>query len=292
MRQITLLLVTVYISLACAAQEHRPDYSAKDIGARQIAQREAQDKKPPGPPISLFAAPLVGLEKDLARAEKSHNLKFLEDALAQDFLEIAGNGQVRTKAEVVQAVHDIQISDYALDDFRSVDVRDDVGILTYTATVRGSYKGQPLPYRNLLSSVWHKQKGHWQMVLHTSTPIPLPPASAAELEGLEQDLVAREGDHDLDSLKQIFSPDAVVLGADGRRSSFAQFAEQLARGPKLAYKIADLSATPLGAESGVVTCQVSAPGAGPAAPPYRSTTGWKRGAGGWQVLFHEEAPGR
>lgn len=289
MRHVGLFLASfLVLSTICAAQEHLPEYSAKEIGAGVIGQREVEDKKPPGPPISLFAAPLVELERALVRAEKHHDLAYLDRTLAPNFLENAGNGRVYTKAEIMQVVKDVQIDDYALDGFRSVDVREDVAVLTYVATVRGSYQGQPFPYRNLLSSVWHKQKGHWQMVFHTSTPVPLPPVSAAELEGLERDLVARQGDRDLGSLQQIFAAGAVVIRADGQRSTFAQLAGQMGQGPKLAYKIADLSATPLGPDSGVVTCQVTAPGAGEAAPPYRSTTVWKRGASGWQAVFHQE----
>ncbi len=289
MRHIRLFFVTfLALSTISAAQEHRPDYSAKDIGAHQIAQREAQAEKPAGPPLSLAAAPLVALERDLARAEKQHNLSFIDSALAPDFLEIAGNGRLYTKAEIMQVVKDIQIQDYTLQDFRAVEVRDDVTVLTYTATVRGSYQGQPFPFRNLLSSVWHRQKGHWQMVFHTSTAIPLPPVSAAELEGLEKDLVAREGDRDVESLQQIIADDALIVGAEGTRSSFAQFADALSRRPKLAFKIMDLSATPLGADSGVVTYRLTAPGAGPGFPPLQSSSLWRRGSSGWQVVFHQD----
>lgn len=269
MRHIRFFLAT-FLALAtiCAAQE---------------------PEKPAGPPLSLFAAPLVALENDLARAEKLHNLALIDSTLAPDFLEIAGNGRLYTKAEIMQVVKDVQIDDYALTDFHSVDVRDDVAVLTYQATVRGSYQGQPFPYKNLLSSVWHRQKGHWQLVFHTSNAVPQPPVSAAELEGLERDLVARVGDRDLASLKQIFVPDAVIVRADGKRITFEQFSGLLAQGPKLAYKISDISATPLGPDSGVVTCHLSAPGAGPEFPPYQVSSVWKRGASGWQVVFQQEA---
>ncbi len=292
MRYIALFLATfLVLSTISAAQEHRPDYSAKDIGARQIEQREQQTEAPKlGPPLSLFAAPLAALEQDFVHAEKQHDLKAMDDALAANFLAITGGGQVYTKADFLPVLKDFQISDYLLENFRSVDVRDDVAVLTYTEKVLGTYRGERLPFQSVMSSVWHKQKkGQWQMVFHSSMALPPPPVSVAELEGLERDLVAREGDRDMESLKQIIADDAVMVSVDGTRSTSAQYSTFLSRQPRLAYKISDLSATPLGADSGLVSYRLSVPGVA-TIPATQSSSLWRRGANGWRVVFHQETP--
>jgi hypothetical protein len=292
MRHIHLFFATCLILSAISiAQEHRPDYSAKDIGGRVIEQREAQAEKPTGPPLSLAAAPLVALERDLMRAVKQHNLKLIDDTLSPDFLEITRDGSCYTKSESLQRLKEVEVADLALTDFHSVDVRDDVVVLTYTETVRGTYNGQPLPFRNTMSSVWRRQKKNWQMVFHGSMAMPQPPVSSAELQGLEQDLVAREGDRDVESLRQIIADDAVIVGADGTRSTFAQYSTALGRQPRLAYKISDMSATPQGADSGLVTYRLSVPGVA-TIPATQSSSLWRRGANGWRLVFHQETPAK
>ncbi len=287
-------LLIVLASSMCFAQEHRPDYSAKDIGARQIEQREAQAEKPAGPPLSLFAAPLAALERDLVRAEKQHDLALIESTLAPDFLEIAGNGQLCTKPVIMQVVKDIQIDDYALSDFRSVEVREDVGVVTYTATVRGSYRGQPFPRRNLLSSVWHKQKkGRWQMVFHTSSPIPPPPVSSAELEGLEQDFLARLAAADADWMKQIVSDDAILIGEDGKRESKAIFVDRLSKAlPTGQLRVPKIEVRPFGSDMGIVTYTTGRqePGKSEVAR-VTFTSMWRRSISGWQMVFHQVTAG-
>ncbi len=288
MRYIALFLATfLVLPTISAAQEHRPDYSAKDIGARQIEQREAQAQKPAGPPLSLFAAPLAALEKDFAHAEKQHDVEAMDDALAANFLAIAGNGQVYTKAELLPVLKDFQINDYILENFRSVDVRDDVVVLTYSEKVLGTFRGERLPLENVMSSVWHKpKKGRWQMVFHTSTAVPPAPITTTELEGLEQDLVAREGDRDVESLQPIIADDAVIVAPDGKRYTKAQMIEDTRDFPKLPRRISEVRAYPLGEDSGVVICRLEVK-TDEKILPYTSNTVWKRGPAGWQVVSHQ-----
>lgn len=285
------ILLFLVLGLACAAQEHLPDYSAKEIGARQIAQREAQAEKH-GPPASLFGAPLVMLEKDLVRAEKMHNLQFIDEVLAPEFLEIAGNGRLYTKAEIMEVVKDIQIDDYALDGFRVLNVRDDLGIVTYEAAVRASYKGQSFPARNSLSSVWRRQKGRWQMVFHTSTPIPQQAAVEAPPDAVERErrLLDAELRHNVEAILAFLADDFREIGPDGGLYTKADIPRLLADVRIDELTAHDMTATALGSGGVLVTYRVEGKGAfkGKPVPIHMGVSSvWQERGGRWLLVFHQ-----
>ena len=293
MRQMPLVLTAfLTVPILCATQEHLPEYSAKEIGGRVIAQREAQEEKH-GPPATLFGAPLVMLEKDLVRAEKMHNLSFIDEVLAPDFVEVAGNGRLYTRAEIMEIVKDIQIDDYALDNFRVLNVRDEAGIVVYEAAVRGSYKGQPFPARNLLSSTWRRQKGRWQMVFHTSTPIPQAQAAAeAPPDAVERErrLLDAELRHNVDAILGFLADDFREIGPDGGLYTKADIPRVLADVRIDELTAHDMTATALGAGSVLVTYRVEGKGSfqGKPAPIHLGVSSvWQERAGRWLLVFHQ-----
>jgi len=249
----------------------------------------AQEKeKPAPPPSSLAGAPIIALERQMVEAEKAHDLKFIDSTLAPDFLEIAGDGRLYTKPEIMEVVKDVQIDDYALDNFHVSMLGDDIAIVSYEVSVRASYKGQSFPARNHLSSTWRRQKRRWQMVFHTSTPVPQPAVGAPQLEGLEQDLVARESAKDAETLKRLFAADAIIAGPDGKLYSAADLAAAIGRGANMARKMSEVTVQQLGPDSGLVTYRLEVQPPEGAAAAYRSATLWKRGPLGWQVVFHQD----
>jgi len=263
-----LILISVSISCACA-----------------------QDK-PAGPPASLFGAPLVTLEKDLIRAEKIHNLQFIDTALASDFLEIAGNGRLYTKPEIMQVVKDIQIEDYALENIRALNVRDDVGIVTYEVTVRGSYKGQAFPLRNHLSSTWRRQHDRWQMVFHTSTPIAEQVAVETPPDALERErrLLDAELHHNVEAIMALLADDFREIGGDGGLYGKADIPRLLADVRIDELTAHDMVATPLGSGAVLVVYRVEGKGAFKQKPVpihFGVSSVWQERSGKWLLVFHQ-----
>jgi hypothetical protein len=244
----------------------------------------AQNDQPA--PASLAGAPLVMMEKQMLRAERTGDLKMIENMLAPDFQEITPDGRVISKSEALEVLKTLHVDELTADNFRAQMVRDEIGIVTYTVKAAGTIGGQPVRLNASASSTWRRQKDRWQVVFHQNTTLPQPPASAAELEGLEQDLVAREADEDAAWLKQIFADDAVIVGPDGKRYTKPEMLADLGHMPKMPRKISAVSAHPLGTESGVVICHLDVQ-ADEKTLPYISATVWKRGAAGWQVISHQ-----
>jgi glyoxylase I family protein len=119
-----------------------------------------------------FEAAAIAREKSLAEAEKRHDWESISRHLADDFVEIAGNGKLYTKAEVAQYFPDVRVQEATLDNFRVLRLGPDAVLLFYTADAKATFKGQPIPGRNYVSSYWARRAGKWRMVFHQATPIP------------------------------------------------------------------------------------------------------------------------
>ncbi len=244
----------------------------------------AQDKPQPAP-ASLAGAPLVVLQKQMLRAERIGDWKFIEGVLAPDFQEITPDGRPLSKSEVTEVLKSIHIDELTADNFRVQMVRDEIGIVSYTVKAAGSVGGQPVRFGAISSVTWRRQKDRWRVAFAQTTLLPQPPVSAAELEGLEQDLTARQSSRDADWLKRIFAEDAVIVGPDGRRSTKAEAVQSILDTPAMPTRISDLSARAMGPDSGVVVSHVDVQS--DRVLPYTVTTVWRRGPAGWQVVSHQ-----
>jgi hypothetical protein len=114
---------------------------------------------------------LVAREKDLVAAEQRHATAVIDEALADTFHEISSDGHLLEKAEIMPMIPDARIDDFSLEEFRLFPVYNDAVLVTYVANVKGNFKGQPLPAKSRLSSLWVRRHGSWQMVFHQATPV-------------------------------------------------------------------------------------------------------------------------
>jgi hypothetical protein len=79
---------------------------------------------------------------------------------------------VSTKAQMMQMMSDMKMTDYSISDQKAQMVDHDTYILHYTCSGTGTYKGQPMPSgKSHCSSVWHKTGTKWLAVYHQETPM-------------------------------------------------------------------------------------------------------------------------
>jgi hypothetical protein len=99
-----------------------------------------------------------------ARDSKSFSGLFAEDGMMTD------NGGIITRATFFQTLPDLVISDYTLTNIKVMMIDKDSALITYTANVKGSYKGQAFPDKpTYTSTVWAKRGGKWMAVYHQET---------------------------------------------------------------------------------------------------------------------------
>lgn len=163
-RSLVLVLIAAAAHAPAPAQEPRtkvnPATAAKTRAAQSTAvSQDVQDR-------------LIAREKDLAAAQQRHAVAVIDEALADDFHELASDGRLYAKSEVMPMLKDVIIDDFSLSDFKVFPIDADSAIVTYGSTVKGNYKGQTFSPKNALSSVWVRRHGSWQIVFHQTTPIP------------------------------------------------------------------------------------------------------------------------
>lgn len=110
-----------------------------------------------------------GLEQSLWRDIQKQNWKDLEQHLAANFVYVTPAGRWDREAAIEQ-LHQLQVREYSLGDL-STEMNRDTFVVTYTITLVGTVKGQPLPSQpQRCLTVWQQQKGGW-MVIAQDSPI-------------------------------------------------------------------------------------------------------------------------
>lgn len=125
------------------------------------AQAATPDTAKPAEPVADDA---VAREKQVWDSIKKRDFDRFASFLAEDQLEVFPWG-VNDKASSVSGVKEVNLSNAALSDFKTLKVDDDAVVVTYL--VRGSGDINPTGERG--SSVWAKRDGKWQAVYHQTT---------------------------------------------------------------------------------------------------------------------------
>ncbi|HTI38358.1 MAG TPA: nuclear transport factor 2 family protein [Vicinamibacterales bacterium] len=117
-------------------------------------------------PISYDAA--VANEKELFAADQKHDMQAIASLVADEFVDIAKDGSVETKAGLLKEIPTLKLLSYSQNNFR-VSV---LGPYAYTisydsdATVIDA-SGKQVRNQNALNSVWVKRDNRWQILLHS-----------------------------------------------------------------------------------------------------------------------------
>lgn len=106
--------------------------------------------------------------------EKAGDLNAVKVNLADDFTELAGDGGLYHKADVEKYWPDIKLNEYKLSDCTFKQLVKDAAYLTCRLEADATFKGQPLPKKFRVTSVWTKQGSDWLIRLYQGTVIPEP----------------------------------------------------------------------------------------------------------------------
>ena len=123
---------------------------------------------------------ITAKERELWEAIKAKNWDAFAALLADDQLYVGPDG-VENRAQSLEGIRRLNVTDYTLSDWRMVRLDDDAAVITYTAAARGDYAGQTMPadYRERASTVWVNRNGRWAAVLHHVTTAQEPPPAAS-----------------------------------------------------------------------------------------------------------------
>jgi len=133
-------------------------------GGRTRAADEFQ--KPP----KALVDKLVAIEKQAWEDVKNHDLASYSRLLADYYVAIDEAG-VSDKATVLRLLKDLSISEYSMEGVKVTMLSPDAALLTYKATVNGTYQGSTLGGKSYYyGAVFARRDGRWLNMCLQETP--------------------------------------------------------------------------------------------------------------------------
>ncbi|HEY3755722.1 MAG TPA: DUF4440 domain-containing protein [Opitutaceae bacterium] len=109
---------------------------------------------------------LERLETDLWRTETRFDRRWVNEAVAEDFVEIGRSGRVNSRAQVVDASSEPINAVIPLGNFKARLIAADVALVTYNSARTCGDEVQ----RGRRSSIWSRESGRWILRFHQGTP--------------------------------------------------------------------------------------------------------------------------
>lgn len=169
-----LILAALLLAVPCSAQKRASGGSgpnnqpaAEKIKPPQVSQKASNTaKRRNGGAESNF----VARERELWDTIRRKDTNTFASFLAEDQLYVTGDG-MHSKAETVQIVSTLTLSELNMTDFKVTMVDKDAALVTYRATGKGTFKGQPASFDEHDSTLWVKRGNQWLAVFHQDTQI-------------------------------------------------------------------------------------------------------------------------
>jgi len=113
------------------------------------------------------AAPMTSLQRETAVWEdvKAKRIDAFAESMSPDFVGVYSEG-THDRAREVEIVRIQVLRSFTIRNFRTRMVDPDDMLMTYSADVRGTYKGESFSGRYWNTSLWHRSGGRWLTVYH------------------------------------------------------------------------------------------------------------------------------
>src|SRR6266480_3382999 len=113
--------------------------------------------------LSPLEQTLIANTKAVPAAWKKKDADFFKRTLTDDFLEVAIDGKVYGKNDVLEGVHMADVQEYSPYDVQVVPVNDGATIVTYDCIVRMTLGEEPVPRYQHITDIWVKQSEQWRL---------------------------------------------------------------------------------------------------------------------------------
>lgn len=300
------LLVLVCLLLVGAACSNTPPGN-KDVTANANsanANKGAEMKST----ATVSESDIIAKEKGSWDAVKKKDWDGFARTLASDYIEVLDDG-VHDRAASLTGVKDIELSDVTFADWKMLPIDKDAAIITYTATVKGKYKGEavpPGPYREV--SAWVNRNGEWVTVYYQETLARTPPPQSspaaqpskpssspmAKPAEAGPDVIANEKlvwdalkSKNAEAFASYLANEFMEVETDGVYDKVGSV-KSVSKFDFSKSSLADWKSLKLDEDASVVTYTVVTPGMKPE-KEYHSTV-WVKRDNKWEGLFHQGTP--
>lgn len=171
MKKILALVSLLILAAACATQPS----GNKDMPANANNANKPVETKSAGP---ASEADIITKEKAAWDAFRKKDGDALGKLMAPEYIEVVDVG-VQDKAASIAGIKDFDVTDVTFAEWKMLPVDKDAVIITYTVTVKGTYKGQAIPtgpYRE--ASAYVNRNGEWLAIYYQET-LSRPPMAAS-----------------------------------------------------------------------------------------------------------------
>lgn len=171
MKRMFLLGALLLFAAACAQNPEPTNAPGSNANASASATPMAQ--------ATVSDADITAKEKAAWDAIKNKNYDGFAAMLADDQIDVEEDG-VYDKAGTVKGVKDLALTEISFSDWKVTRVDKDAVVVSYTASVKGSMNGKPIPPNasRRESTAWLNRGGMWMAVYHQGTGIEQMPAPA------------------------------------------------------------------------------------------------------------------
>jgi hypothetical protein len=266
-------------------------------------------------PVETAAAPLaeadaIAKEKELWQTLSKQNLDTFGATLTENQLYVSNDG-VHDKPSTIKSVTGFVPTDVSFADWKFLSVDKDLAVVTYTATVKGTMNGQPLPEGSArASTVWVNQGGKWLAAFHQDTEIPktpppppaakatpkaatsptppvTPPATTSNVEANEQAVWAALKAKQFDVFESFLAADSIEVESNGvfDRAGSVKDVQGFDFSKSA---LSDWKTVKLTNNASIVTYTTHFPGQKPDTG-FHSTL-WADRNGKWSAVFHQGTP--
>jgi hypothetical protein len=119
--------------------------------------------------LSALEQILISNTKAVPAAWKKKDADFFKRTLTDDFLEVAVDGHVYNKTDVLEGVHLADVQEYRPYDAQVVPVNEGAAIVTYDCIVRMTLGEDAVPRYQHITDLWVKQGDEWRLKFQQAT---------------------------------------------------------------------------------------------------------------------------
>jgi ketosteroid isomerase-like protein len=117
-------------------------------------------------PTAQMTQMILDNENSIVNAVKDKDTEKFRNYLADDYVGIYDMGIVN-KDEEIQSINDVDLKNFSMSDQKVVFPANDIAIVTYKASVSGTYKGKDFNDTYNVATTWVNKDGKWLNVSHT-----------------------------------------------------------------------------------------------------------------------------
>jgi ketosteroid isomerase-like protein len=109
--------------------------------------------------------------RTIQRAFNEGDVDTLKRLMAADHMTVLSYAQFSNAADQLKDLSEWKFAEYKIEGLRVKAVTREVALVTYQATIQGTYKGRPVPSPVLVTQVWVQRDDRWVQASYQETPV-------------------------------------------------------------------------------------------------------------------------